>query len=141
MSQNRISGGRQRPNQTCSTPDTGISFHDAAAALLNGATTGVAVLDTNCFADPGDQRPGNTPRYLENLNSQGIANIDVALRKEFVIGETKRLQVRMEALNVTNRTRFDRADFEYGGGSFGLVTGLASGHRPRQMQIVARFEF
>ena len=141
MAQNRISGGRQRPNLTCTNPGTGVSFHDAAAALLNGATTGFAVLDTGCFDSPGDQQPGNTPRYLEGLNSPGIANIDIGLRKQFVIGESKRIQVRMEAFNIANRTRFDRADFEFAGGNFGQVTGLANGSRPRQLQIVARFEF
>ena len=141
MAQNRISGGRQRPNMTCSNPNTGVSFHDAAAALLNGAVTGIAVLDTSCFSDPGDQQPGNTPRYLEGVNSQGIANVDVGLRKQFLISENKRIQVRMEAFNVTNRTRFDRAEFLFGSGSFGQVTGLANGFRPRQLQFVARFEF
>src|SRR5260370_11825486 len=62
MAQNRISGGRQRPNITCASPGTGVSFHDAAAALLNGATSGFAVLNTGCFGAPGDQHPGNTPR-------------------------------------------------------------------------------
>jgi hypothetical protein len=141
MAQNRISGGRQRPNMTCGDPNTGVSFHDAAAALLNGAIDGITVLDTNCFESPGDQQPGDTPRYLEGVNSQGIANIDVALRKQFAIGESMRLHVRMEAFNLTNRTRFDRADFLFGSGSFGQVTGLASGFHPRQLQVVARFEF
>ncbi len=141
MAKNRISGGRQRPNMTCANPGTGVSFHDAAAALLNGATSGFAVLDTGCFAAPGDQQPGNTPRYLEGLNSQGIANIDIGLRKQFLIRESKKIQVRMEAFNAANRTRFNRADFLFGGGSFGQVTGPANGSRPRQLQIVARFEF
>ena len=141
MAQNRISGGRQRPNQSCADPGTGVSFHDAASAALNGATKGIAVLDTTCFADPGDQKPGNTPRYLENLNSQGIANVDIGLRKQFSIDDRKKIQVRMEAFNAFNRTRFNRANFNYGSGSFGQVTGLASGFRPRQLQIVARFEF
>jgi hypothetical protein len=118
-----------------------VSFHDAAAALLNGATTGIAVLDTGCFSAPGDQQPGNTPRYLENLNSQGIANVDIGLRKQFAIHEDKKIQIRMEAFNATNRTRFNRAGFAFGSGSFGQVTGLARGFRPRQLQIVARFEF
>ena len=118
-----------------------MSFHDAAAALLSGATSGITVLDTGCFAGPGDQQPGNTPRYLEGVNSQGIANIDLGLRKQFVIRETKKIQIRMEAFNAANRTRFNRAAFAFGGGSFGQVTGLANGFHPRQLQIVARFEF
>ena len=103
--------------------------------------TGFAVLDTGCFANPGDQQPGNTPRYLEGLNSQGIANVDIGLKKQFLIRESKKIQIRMEAFNAANRTRFNRADFLFGGGSFGQVTSLANGSRPRQLQIVARFEF
>ena len=52
-----------------------------------------------------------------------------------------KIQVRMEAFNAFNRTRFDRADFRYGSGSFVEVTGLVPGFSPRRMQIVARFEF
>jgi hypothetical protein len=141
MSRNRISGGRQRPNVTCGHPGTGISYHDAAANLLNGASNGIVVFDTNCFEDPGDQQLGNTPRYFENLNSQGIANTDLGLRKQFLIRETMRFQIRMEAFNAFNRTRFDRAAFRWGGGDFGQVTSLAAGFHPRQIQIVARFEF
>jgi hypothetical protein len=141
MSRNRISGGRQRPNVTCGTPGTGVSYHDAAAALLNGADTGTTVLDTSCFADPGDQQLGNAPRYFDDLNSQGIANVDMGLRKQFRIRESAKFQVRMEAFNAFNRTRFDRAAFRYGSGDFGQVSSLANGFRPRQMQIVARFEF
>ncbi len=141
MAQNRISGGRQRPNVTCSTPGTGVSYHDAAAALLNGASDGLAVFNTDCFADPGDQQIGSAPRYFENLNSQGIANTDLGLRKQFKIRESMRFQVRMEAFNAFNRTRFDRAGFTFGSGSFGQVGSLANGFHPRQLQIVARFEY
>jgi hypothetical protein len=51
-----------------------------------------------------------------------------------------KFQIRMEAFNALNRTRFDRANFQFGAG-FGQITSLASGWRARQMQIVARFEF
>src|SRR4029077_16555010 len=74
MSRARLSGGRQRPNLTCATPGTGVSFKDAAAALLNGSSdpSVISVFNSSCFADPGDQQPGSTPRYFEDLNSQGI---------------------------------------------------------------------
>jgi hypothetical protein len=141
MSRARLSGGRQRPNLTCSNPGTGASYKDAAAALLNGASDGISVFNSSCFADPGDQQAGNAPRYFENLNSQGIANVDLGLRKQFKIRENMKFQVRMEAFNAFNRTRFDRAGFRWGGGDFGQVSSLAAGFHPRQMQIVARFEF
>ena len=81
------------------------------------------------------------PRYFEDLNSQGIANVDMGLRKQFRIRESAKPQVRMEAFNALNRTRFNRAEFRYGDGAFGQVSSLANGFHPRQLQLVARFEF
>ncbi|HSP62677.1 MAG TPA: hypothetical protein VLQ90_06825, partial [Pyrinomonadaceae bacterium] len=141
MNINRLADGFQRPNVTCSHPGTGISFHDAAAALLNGASSGFSVFNPNCFADPGDQQLGNAPRYFDNLFSQGISNVDLALRKQIAIREGMKFQVRLEAFNAFNRTRFDRANYQFGSGGFGQVSSLASGWHARQMQVVARFEF
>lgn len=141
MNHNRLADGRQRPNVTCPNAGTGIGYHAAAAALLNGASSGFSVFNPACFEDPGDQQLGNAPRYFDNLFSQGINNVDLALRKQFAIRETMKLQVRMEAFNAFNRTRFDRADYHFGGGGFGQVSSLANGFHARQMQIVTRFEF
>jgi hypothetical protein len=126
---------------TCANPGTGISFHTAAAALLNGAASGFSVFNPNCFADPGDQQLGNAPRYFDNLFSQGINNVDLALRKQINIREGMKFQVRLEGFNAFNRTRFDRANYQFGSGGFGQVTSLASGWHARQIQVVARFEF
>jgi hypothetical protein len=141
MALSRLANGQQRPNVTCSNPNTGVSFHDAAAALLNGATSGFQVFNPSCFADPGDQQIGNAPRYFTNLNSPGIDNVDLGMRKEFRIRENMKFQIRAEAFNAFNLTRFGRASFRFGSGSFGDVSRLGPGFNPRQMQIVARFEF
>jgi len=141
MALNLLYDGTQRPNVSCSNPSAGLSPHAAAAALLNGATSGISMFNANCFSDPGDQQLGNAPRYFGDLTSQGIENVDVGLRKEFQIRESMRLQLRMEAFNALNRTRFDRANYQFGAGGFGQVTNLANGSHPRQMQLVARFEF
>jgi len=141
MALDRLANGTQRPNVTCSNPSAGISPHAAASALLNGATSGISMFNSNCFSDPGDQQLGNAPRYFGDLTSQGIENVDIGLRKEFKIRESMRLQLRMEAFNALNRTRFDRAGFQFGSGGFGQVTNLANGSHPRQLQLVARFEF
>jgi hypothetical protein len=141
MALDRLANGTQRPNVSCSNPSTGVSPHAAASALLNGASSGFSVFNTNCFSDPGDQQLGNSPRYFGDLTSQGIENVDIGLRKQFNIRESKKLQIRMEAFNALNRTRFDRASFQFGAGNFGQVTALANGFHARQMQVVARFEF
>ncbi|HEV8038015.1 MAG TPA: TonB-dependent receptor [Bryobacteraceae bacterium] len=141
MAINRLADGFQRPNVTCANPGTGISFHTAAAALLNGASSGFSVFNPNCFADPGDQQLGNAPRYFDNLFSQGIENVDLALRKQVTIRERVKLQVRLEAFNAFNGTRFDRANYQFGAGGFGQVTNLANGWHARQVQVVVRGEF
>jgi hypothetical protein len=53
----RLADGNQRPNVICSQPGTGISYH-------NAASTGASLFNAACFADPGDQQPGNAPRYF-----------------------------------------------------------------------------
>jgi hypothetical protein len=141
MAINRLADGFQRPNVTCADPSTGISFHTAAAALLNGASSGFSVFNPNCFADPGDQQLGNAPRYFDNLFSQGIENVDLALRKQVTVRERLKLQVRLEAFNAFNGTRFDRANYQFGAGGFGQVTNLANGWHARQVQVVVRGEF
>ena len=141
MALDRLANGTQRPNVSCADASAGISPHAAASALLNGATSGISMFNATCFSDPGDQQLGNAPRFFGNLTSQGIENVDLGLRKEFRIRERKTLQVRMEAFNAFNRTRFDRANFQFESGGFGQVTSLANSFHARQMQFVARFEF
>ncbi len=128
----RLDDGSQRPDVTCSQLSTGISYHAAAS-------TGASVFNSNCFADPGDQVPGNAPRYFSNLRSDGIHNADVSLSKEFVVHEGMKLQVRGEFFNFTNTPRFNVANTAFGDSQFGQVTGTLGS--PRHTQIGVRFEF
>jgi hypothetical protein len=134
MSLPRLADGNQRPDVTCSNPASGISYHTAAA-------TGAPYFDVNCFADPGDQQLGNSPRYSSKLRTDGIRNLDAAMRKEFGITEALKLQVRFEAFNVLNYTRFGLPNIAYGDPLFGNVDPLGPGFTPRRIQIVARAEF
>jgi hypothetical protein len=134
MSLARLADGNQRPDVTCSNPATGISYHEAAA-------TGNPFLNVSCFADPGDQQLGNAPRYFGSLRLDGIRNLDAAMRKEFSVKERAHLQIRFEAFNVVNHTRFGLPNNFYGDPLFGNVNSLAPGFTPRRVQIVARVEF
>ncbi len=98
MSQPTLDDGNQRPDVICN-PSSGISAH--ASAL-----TGQSTLNSNCFANPGYEQPGNAPRYFSNLRTDGIHNIDVALEKTFVPREGMRLEVRGEFFNFFNTPRF-----------------------------------
>jgi hypothetical protein len=128
----RLDDGTQRPEVLCPQLSTGISYHAAAA-------TGTSVFNANCFGDPGDQVPGNAPRYFSNLRSDGIHNTDLSLSKEFAIREGMRLQVRGEFFNFTNTPRFNVPNTSFGDSQFGLVTTTLG--LPRHTQIGVRFEF
>jgi hypothetical protein len=132
-----LADGNQRPNVTCSNLRTGISYYEAAA-------TGQPYLNTDCFADPGDQVPGNAPRHFSNLRGPGIRNLDLSLSKEFEIREDMKLQIRAEMFNATNTPRFAFPNAGWGNEGFGLVESTASGSSGgtfRKMQFGARFQF
>jgi len=127
-----LADGNQRPNVICSQLSTGLSYHDAAR-------TGGAVLNQDCFGDPGDNVPGNAPRHFSNLRGDGIRNLDMSLSKEFKIREGQLLQVRAEVFNAFNHQRFAFPDLGSGDGALGTVTSTTNNFR--RMQFGARFEF
>ena len=127
-----LADGNPRPNVICSQLTTGISYHEAAR-------TGLPYLNQNCFGDPGDNIPGDAPRFFSNLRSDGIRNLDMSLSKEFGIREEMKLQIRVEMFNVANLQRFAFPDIGLGNESFGTVTSTTNNFR--RMQFGARFQF
>jgi hypothetical protein len=136
----RLDDGNQRPNILCNQLSSGLSYHQAAAAALNGSANS-SLFNAACFGDPGDQVPGNAPRYFSNLRGDGIRNVDLSFTKEFTIKEQKTLQLRAEFFNFTNTERFAFPDVGVGSATFGEVTSSASGFTPRVMQFGMRFQF
>ncbi|HET7209668.1 MAG TPA: TonB-dependent receptor [Terriglobales bacterium] len=130
----RLADGNPRPNVVCSQMRTGLSYRQAA---MSGGT--LAYLNQDCFADPGDNIPGNAPRHFSNLRGDGIGNFDTSLSKEFKIREGKVLQVRAEMFNAFNHQRFAFPDPEFGSDTFGTVTSTTNNFR--RMQFGARFQF
>jgi hypothetical protein len=135
MANPRLQDGNQRPNVLCGG-GMGISSDKAAV-------TQQPYLNTNCFADPGDQMPGDAPRYFSDLRSDGIHNFDTAFYKEFTPHEGMKLEVRADMFNFFNHPRFASPNTAYAPGdqTFGLITSTAPGSNPRRMQFGARFEF
>lgn len=130
--------GNQRPNLLCNQLSSGISYHQAAANGLNGAGNS-SVFNSSCFGFPGDEMPGNAPRYIATVRGDGIHNTDLSLSKEFTIREGMKLQIRGEFFNFTNTVRFAFPNTSVGSSSFGTVT--SSANTPRHTQIGVRFEF
>ncbi|HEY3974618.1 MAG TPA: carboxypeptidase regulatory-like domain-containing protein [Candidatus Sulfotelmatobacter sp.] len=147
MSNARLANGTQRPEVICPQLKTGVSMHTVALQWENvgGGTSTPTFLNPNCFADPGDQVPGNAPRYFSGLRVDGIHNMDLNLYKSFVPKEGMRLEVRAEIFNLLNHPRFAQPNSSVGDGLFGTITGdTVNGtvlETPRFFQFGLRFEF
>ncbi len=139
MANARLANGTQRPQVVCSQLKTGTSMHSAALQWQDASPA--AYLNANCFADPGDQVPGNAPRYFSGLRVDGIHNVDMNVYKSFVPKEGTRIEVRAEMFNFLNHPRFGQPNSAVGDPFFGTVTSDAGGENPRTFQFGLRFEF
>jgi hypothetical protein len=135
MADPRLMDGNQRPNVLCGG---GMGISNGRAAL-----TQTPYLNINCFSDPGDQMPGNAPRYFSGLRTDGIHNIDMSLYKEFTPKESMKLQLRADVFNSFNHPRFAPPDsaWDPGDTQFGIISSTAIGYTPRKIQFGIRFEF
>jgi hypothetical protein len=138
MSNARLANGTQRPQVLCSQLKTGTSMHDVALDWQNTVKT---YLNADCFGDPGDQVPGNAPRYFSGLRVDGIHNLDLNVYKSFVPKEGMRIEVRAEMFNFTNHPRFGQPNSAVGDPLFGTISSDAGGETPRAFQFGVRFEF
>ena len=137
MGNARLADGSQRPNLLCGTTQltTGISIHQAGQS-------GMPYLNSNCFADPGDQLPGNAPRYIGQLRSDGIHQADVSLEKAYNFGrEMGQLEIHVDCFNCANTERFGLPDTGYQDSTFGVISSTAGGALPRNMQLGIRYQF
>ncbi|HXO32316.1 MAG TPA: TonB-dependent receptor [Candidatus Acidoferrales bacterium] len=139
MANPRLANGSQRPNVVCPQLKTGVSVN--AAALTWQSATPLPFLNSNCFGDPGDQNPGNAPRYFSGLRVDGIHNVDLSLYKSFVPKEGTRIEVRADMFNFANHPRFGQPNSGVGDPLFGTITSDAPGELPRYFQFGLRFEF
>lgn len=134
----RLANGSQRPNVVCPQVRSGLSMRDVA---LSWESTPLSFFNSNCFADPGDQTPGNAPRYFSGLRVNGIHNFDMNIYKSFVPKEGMKIDVRAEIFNLANHPRFGAPDTGFGDAAFGQISGTANGYSPRAFQFGVRFEF
>jgi hypothetical protein len=74
--------------------------------------------------------------YFNNLRRDATRNCDVSMLKRISLGESKYLQLRFEAFNVTNRVGFAAPNMAATSTAFGLIT--ATANTPRKIQAGAR---
>ena len=95
--------------------------------------------NTAAFAQPPAFTFGNVPRTMPNLRAPGLLNWDSTIQKNFqVFGEGRRIQLRGEFYNLTNRANFYSPNTQFGNASFGVITGALPG---RSVQLGIRFDF
>ena len=93
-------------------------------------------LDKGAFpAQPADQF-GNVTRFNPKVRSFPLFNENVSVAKLFYFTEQKRLDFRVEAFNLFNRTRFGNPNVNLNAGTFGVVSSQAN--TPRQMQAAVK---
>jgi len=100
--------------------------------------------------NPTPQQWFNTAAFVTPVNSFGDSergvlrapsfwNVDMGLQKKFPVGNSKSVQLRLEAFNVFNHINEGNPNTEVGNANFGRITGMSS--RPRQLQLGLRFAF
>lgn len=136
-------------NTTTNQQITGFNLYDPLPAgfvltsvrATNPAGTapfaGQVFFFNNTFGAP---ETGNLPRNF--INGTPFFNWDAGLSKNFRFNESMRLQLRMEAFNVLNKTVFNQtADLNINSNNFGLITTTRAASNPRIIQFGARFDF
>jgi hypothetical protein len=110
-----------RPNVTCDPTTDGSSI----TSYFNAA----------CVVAPTDpsQPFGNAPR--NSVRAPWFWQLDAALSKQLALGAQARLELRLEAFNVLNRTNFQAPSGNRSSGAFGTIT---STYDARQLQLGAK---
>ncbi|HYM13542.1 MAG TPA: TonB-dependent receptor [Bryobacterales bacterium] len=122
--------GVQRPN-LIGDPRMPGSVEDRLNNYLNEAA----------FSRPAPDTLGTAPRTLPNYRSPGIRNGDVAVFKNVSFTESRYIQLRLEAFNITNTPTFATPHMTYGASNFGVIDNYAGGRGPRELQVAIKFYF
>ena len=92
--------------------------------------------NTAAFVVPAFGSFGNAGRNI--LQGPGYGNVNLALLKLLRLSTSTRLQLRLEAFNLLNRTNFNLPDNFLGSPTFGQILSAQS---PRRVQLGAKLLF
>jgi len=109
--------------------------HGRTAAQLS--TT--PFISSSAFSTPAAYTFGNSPRTAPyGLLGPGGYNLNLSLRRSFGIWENLKLQLQIDAFNVTNHTNFSNPAVALSSSTFGTITGT---NASRDLQLAARIDF
>jgi hypothetical protein len=100
--------------------------------------TVTAYFNASCVQVPTDpsQPFGNAPR--NSARGDSIYQLDMSLSKSFNVFKDNRIELRVEAFNVLNKTNFRAPAGNRSAATFGTITAT---YDPRQIQLGAKFAF
>jgi len=95
--------------------------------------------NTACFAHPGAYAVGNAPRNYDVVRLDYVNNFDLSVGKAFSLGGSTKLDFRVEAFNLFNRTQFGTPGQQVGAANFGVIS--SQQNKQRLIQLGARLTF
>jgi hypothetical protein len=115
------------------------NYTPGSLRLNRSPRNGEPAFNTALFSLPALGQIGTAARRF--FYGPGIANFDMALAKKLCFGESRTLQLRVEAFNVWNHAQFDgpaAVNGNIGSSNFGQITSAAA---PRLVQLAMKFSF
>jgi hypothetical protein len=117
---------------------SGSIWQNGSPGTGNLATT--AYLNKAAFVDPPAYTAGNLARSAPfGLFAPHIADLDMSVRREFVIREKVRLAFQADAFNINNAVHFAAPGTGIDSATFGIFSSMAN--QPRKLQFSARLSF
>ena len=98
-----------------------------------GFTDSAVWFNKGAFMRPAAGTFGKQPKNI--LYNPSFWSWDMGLRKNFVVTEHQKLQVRWEVFNVPNHPNWGGANANPTSGTFGLVTGKTGDRRVMQLAL------
>jgi len=129
-----VNGGSERANLV-GDPNSGTCPNGAAVGTRN------CWFNTSAFNIPAQFTFGSFSRNV--LRSDGRANFDFSVFRNFPITERTRMEFRSEAFNLTNSPIWGapRSNISSDGANFGVVNQMAPGYAPRQLQFALKLYY
>jgi|HubBroStandDraft_1064217.scaffolds.fasta_scaffold01753_10 hypothetical protein len=109
-----------------------------------GGSTPNDWINAAAFAAPASQTFGDLGRNI--FRAPAIADVDIALAKDVVLGERVRMRFRADVFNILNRAQYGAPNAVLGASNFGEITTTISSYAtgngtPREFQLSAKVSF
>jgi outer membrane receptor protein involved in Fe transport len=127
----------QAPFQIANTNNISGALRPNIVGDPHAGATKLQPINVNAFALPAPYTFGDMGR--NSLRSDWRKNLDVSLFRSFPFSESKRLEFRAEAFNLTNTPVFAIPDNNITDPNFGQVS--ATANTERQLQLALKFYF